>query len=640
MKLHKLIFLTIIGLVNLHINASNYFKLDKSNKPVSKIDINSVFTESRTFTPFSSYPSISGLSISGSIEKKSEDYLVRIILIDNDNREHLVLESYNMLNSDTNIIIDDYCEETRLLNGITPKAIKVVTRNATLYFTDIKLTNKNNTNTNWARNFEEIKKEQVKAKIERINDYNYKHDKLWRAGITQLSLKRYEDRKRILGIQDDTHTGGIEYYCDGIFEIGEAPTVNRNQNTSTYVDSFDWRNRHGKNWITPNKDQKDSGFCSAFTAVGATEAMTNLYYNQLINVDLSEQEAACCNGRFNPWKGMPLSAPLSYIRNYGVCDDVAYPFVNDSLESLNCRSSSINPNELIKIGGYVSVSTTENNMKNAIINHGPLASSILCFWYNPDSTHYNINHAMLIVGYGQLHIGDTIYRFIEPNGLFNGSHTVIDGDPRIGCTYWIYKNSYGTTMDEAHQGYMHIMHYNYSNSVGPTYYCSPSITSMNFSDSDIVCEDADGDGYYFWGLGPKPSHCPSWAPNTPDGDDSDINYGALDSYGHLDALPAGITIKTPVTYSSNSSTSYRLGIVNGGSLTITGTTTLTGNSKIRVCEGGVLIVDGGILQNADITMVPGSTLIVRNNGKINMATGKMLKVPTGVFVNIEEGEIN
>lgn len=640
MKLHKVIIITIIGLVNLHINAANYFKLDKSNELVSKIDINRVFTESRTFFPFSTYPSISGISISGSIEKKSEDYLVRIILVDNDNREHLVLESYNMINDDTNIIFDDYCEETRLLNGINPKAIRVVTKDATLNFTDIKLTNKNDTNTNWTQNYEEIKKEQVKAKIERINDYNYKHNKLWRAGITQLSLKRYEDRKRILGIQDDTYTGGIEYYYDGIFEIGEAPPVNRNQNTPTYVDSFDWRNRHGKNWITPNKDQEDSGFCCAFTAVGATEAMTNLYYNQLINVDLSEQEAACCNGYSNPWAGMFLSYPLSYIKDYGVCDEVAYPFVNDSIESLNCRSSSINPNELIKIGGYVYVGTTENEMKNAIINHGPLASSIHCFWYNPDSTHYNINHAMLIVGYGQLHIGDTIYRFIEPNGFFNGSHTVREGDPRIGCTYWIYKNSYGTTKDEAHQGYMHIIHHNYSCSVGSTYYCSPSITSMNYSDSDIVCEDADGDGYYFWGLGPKPSHCPSWVPNTPDGDDSDINYGVLDSFGNLDALPVGITIKTPVIYSSNSSTSYRLGIVNGGSLTITGTTTLTGNSKIRVCEGGVLIVDGGILQNADITMVPGSTLIVRNNGKINMATGKKLKTPTGVVINIEDGEIN
>jgi hypothetical protein len=26
--------------------------------------------------------------------------------------------------------------------------------------------------------------------------------------------------------------------------------------------------------------------------------------------------------------------------------------------------------------------------------------------------------------------------------------------------------------------------------------------------ADIVCEDRDGDGYYYWGIGPKPSNCP------------------------------------------------------------------------------------------------------------------------------------
>ena len=72
---------------------------------------------------------------------------------------------------------------------------------------------------------------------------------------------------------------------------------------------------------------------------------------------------------------------------------------------------------------------------------------------------------------------------------------------------------------------------------------------------------------------------------------------------------------------------------------ITGTTTLTGNARIRVCEGGTLVVDGGTIQNADITMVPGSTVILRNGGKINMASGKDFDAPNGVTVNLESGEI-
>ena len=78
----------------------------------------------------------------------------------------------------------------------------------------------------------------------------------------------------------------------------------------------------------------------------------------------------------------------------------------------------------------------------------------------------------------------------------------------------------------------------------------------------------------------------------------------------------------------------------GGVLTISGTTTMSGESKIRVCEGGTLIVDGGIIQNADLVLVPGCTVILRNGGTINMASGKSFKAPVGAVVNIESGKIN
>lgn len=166
-----------------------------------------------------------------------------------------------------------------------------------------------------------------------------------------------------------------------------------------------------------------------------------------------------------------------------------------------------------------------------------------------------------------------------------------------------------------------------------------AISCLQHSENDIVCEDADGDGYYFWGIGPKPANCPSWVPDTPDGDDSDINYGALDEYGNLENLPAGITIRTLTTCTDSISLSHRIGIVDGGLLKITGATTQTGNSKIRVCEGGILIVDGGSLLNANLELVPGSQLIVRNNGTISMASGNPFNAPKGVVVNIEEGII-
>ena len=166
------------------------------------------------------------------------------------------------------------------------------------------------------------------------------------------------------------------------------------------------------------------------------------------------------------------------------------------------------------------------------------------------------------------------------------------------------------------------------------------ISDINRNSSDVLCEDADGDGFYFWGLGPKPSSCPEWVSDTPDGDDSNINYGAMDEYGNLDVLPDGVTIKTNIGYAADSTITQRIGIVNGGTLTISGTSTLSGNAKIRVCEGGTLIVDGGTLSDADIDLIPTSTLILRNGGTINMASGKTFSAPVGVIVQIDDGEIN
>ena len=50
--------------------------------------------------------------------------------------------------------------------------------------------------------------------------------------------------------------------------------------------------------------------------------------------------------------------------------------------------------------------------------------------------------------------------------------------------------------------------------------------------------------------------------------------------------------------------------------------------------------NGGTLQDADITLVPGCMAIIRNNGKINMAQGKEFQAPVGAIVTIESGEIN
>lgn len=598
-----------------------------------KKSVNKTFSQNSSFYPFKSNGIISGLSLDVEITRESSDYLVRILLKDRDGAEYLVLEAYNELFDEDKIILSDYGEETLLLNGIRPDSISVFVRNATVIIKNITtaLPNSLQTGKIYTKETEALKEHQAKAKAQRINNYNQRHKKLWTAGVSSLSKKNYETKKRILNMANDGNTGGYDYYIGGIFEVGNITSSksSKTRTSSPYVDEFDWRYRHGKPdnyWVTSIKDQYGSSFCLFFSIVGCTESLANLYYNTNLNLDLSEMELAWCSGVSAPYHGVSpgeSELPFDYLVNHGICSENSYHFIDTPNDS--CRSENINTNELVKASGYYHANADENIIKYLLINGGPMSAGI----------HANgIWHAMVLVGYGVIKQGDVINTFVN-------NYTIQEEDSLlIGRTYWIFKDSsFDYITHYPTDGYVYVIFENCSQ-MGEIYSILTPIIIPGYTSANIVCEDNDGDGYYNWGIGPKPSNCPSWVLDIEDGDDSDINSGSLNMFGYLEELPPGKTIKTPVVYATNDSTPYRLGIVNGGVLTISGTTTLTGNSKIRVCEGGILIVDGGTLQNADITMVPGSTLIIRNNGVINMASGKEFIAPVGTIVNIESGEIN
>ena len=109
---------------------------------------------------------------------------------------------------------------------------------------------------------EQQKRAQVGAIVNNINENNEKHNRLWRAEVTDLSLLRWEDKKKILGVDGECYPTGFEYYSSGIFEFGDAEnSQSMMRNSSPYVESFDWRNRHGTNWITPVKHQSTGNRC-------------------------------------------------------------------------------------------------------------------------------------------------------------------------------------------------------------------------------------------------------------------------------------------------------------------------------------------------------------------------------------------
>jgi hypothetical protein len=160
-------------------------------------------------------------------------------------------------------------------------------------------------------------------------------------------------------------------------------------------------------------------------------------------------------------------------------------------------------------------------------------------------------HAMSMVGFGVVKAGDMIlYGNINNN---SSSDFVVEEDsPDIGKPYYIFKQSYSSygydktpfcniIIDE------HNMH---------CFSIKTPISSLLYSNIGVECVDIDGDGYYNWGIGEKPSNCPE-CPDEIDSDDFSALLGPYndrfesvilcDNYVYSDIAENIINIKTWAT---------------------------------------------------------------------------------------------
>lgn len=568
--------------------------------------------------------SILGLSVSGNVYLNADDdSYARIILEDTYGYEYLVYDVYPWLVGSDETSFENIALETLSLPNITPKNLRIEIHNATLHLASFIYSkgSRLNADMNLSGSMSE---KQVQVLVDKLNENLKFRNMPWRAKTTPISTLTYEEKKSMFGGKVP-QMYGFEHYGGGVFVMpGNHTASNRmlaNRSASNYVSEWDWRNRHGKNWMSPVQDQETCGTCWAFTAIGVLESYVNLYFNNIINLDLSEQELVSCI----PYKscdsrGNAGSDGLAYISQNGVVNEGCFPY---SLLNPDCSQKCQNPMERVFVDGYSNIYNSEDSIKKHLFK-----SPIVIGLVYPE-------HDMVLAGYKKVEENESFY---IPDISMNQQYSIVNGDELIGRTAWLVKNSWGTDWGDNGYGYIIVD----SMMIKSMSLCCPEgrISRMGHTDTEIICEDADGDGYYFWGLGEKPSHCPSWVPDIPDGDDSDINYGPIDSLGVLADLPYGITIDDERYFFFDATDTERYGIVNGGILEINACMTMAGDASIRVCEGGTLIIDTGSIMNADITLVPGSTLIIRNGGRISMANGKKFKAPVGVEVIIEEGRIN
>ena len=519
---------------------------DFSIQKGTTININKEFDVSQDYEEIS-LDNLVSLGISGSVTLNNVDSYARVILKDKAGNEYLVYEaSYPLYQVNTLIQFTDLCEETCILNQVSYGSLRIELSNAKITIKSLKYeTNSNNIGITAQQISETREERNSHQKDEIIRKLNERTDKKWVAGVTSVSHLSYQEKKELFGGQLP-NLYGFEYYIGGIFDIPSSQTIIPAQETSssTLPAYFDWRYRHGagnpnspyydgdkiNGWLTTVKSQdliigqtsdgrdiiRQCGSCWAFSAAGTVEALINLYYNQHLDVNLSEQDLVSCSGaEVGSCNGGHTDLALQFIKDSGIVDEACFPYKASDETCENCTDWQQRVWKISSMGGVEhnsDVTQYQDNVKTTLIQKGPLDMD--AGWWG---------HTIVLVGYGTLHEGDII---TTPD--VDGEEIQINPED-VGKTYWIIKNSWGAwgVIDREYgkTGYGKLL-------IPPEkfyrtsfYYWVEQPIPPPGQSYNVICVDADRDGYCNWGIGPnKPSDCPPCS-DKEDCDDSNSKLG-------------------------------------------------------------------------------------------------------------------
>ncbi|MGW8316325.1 MAG: C1 family peptidase, partial [Bacteroidales bacterium] len=351
MKIYKLCFPALLALASINAFGQENRLFALSYQADREIPVDLRMNENTELDIFDSDSPISGLAISGDISLYSDSSLVRLIHVDRVGSEYLIFETYPILAGANHFTVAGVAEETSALSQVIPYRVSVELVNASIHLKEIMVSE-------GGESPQEIKierrQQQSLNKIQRINENIQQRGQLWVAGETSISRLSYQEKLGRFG-GSIPNFQGMEYYVGGVFVLpGEAisdqnlksaKSVTAVHSESPYVKEFSWRNRHGEDWVTPVKNQINCRSDWAFGATGAVELLANLYFNQHLDYDLSEQNVISCVAEWG-CEGGWVSTALDFIINGGIYLEQCYAYAG--IEKRCMQGSSCTPNDRVQ----------------------------------------------------------------------------------------------------------------------------------------------------------------------------------------------------------------------------------------------------------------------------------------------------
>lgn len=218
----------------------------------------------------------------------------------------------------------------------------------------------------------------------------------WVAGPTSVSGLSLNQMRAMTDSSLDPHP-------EVQFEIPESDI-----NSFAVASSFDWRNKDGKNWLSPIRHQGSCGSCLAFAAVATLESQYRI--SQAKTYKLSPQYLFSCGGGACRKGWYPEQAAKFLVRT-GVPEESCLPYSSGGGSDIACnRACPDSEKRAVKIGSYSRPTVSARNLAalREALQKGPLVTTMSAYQdfmnyrsgiYKRVSNSYVGGHAIVLIGY-------------------------------------------------------------------------------------------------------------------------------------------------------------------------------------------------------------------------------------------------